>query len=155
MTALDMLIPRKTDIGSVDIEKDFNNDSTSKYSQAMRFLRSKESILTPDSEIKGSRVQQVKDKLQGQGIQGTVVDRYVEKQLAWSVARGEWDAVRAEAQGESLHFLINAAQLTMVQFQRLESPVGNFNQLHYLLPGKRISSAYAFTTCIQESRRSS
>jgi hypothetical protein len=52
MTALDMLIPRKTDIGSVDVDKDFNSESTSKYSQAMRFLRSKESILTPESEIK-------------------------------------------------------------------------------------------------------
>ncbi|MCJ1404411.1 hypothetical protein MMC11_007636 [Xylographa trunciseda] len=97
MTALDMLIPRKTDIGSVDVDKDFNSESASKYSQAMRFLRSKESILTPDSEIKGTRIQQVRDKLQGQGIQGTVVDRYVEKQLEWSVARGEWDAVRSEA----------------------------------------------------------
>jgi hypothetical protein len=100
MTALDMLIPRKTDIGSVDVDKDFNSESTSKYSQAMRFLRSKESILTPESEIKGSRIQEVKEKLQGQGIQGTVVDRYVEKQLAWSVARGDWDAVRSEALGK-------------------------------------------------------
>ena len=103
MTALDMLIPRKTDIGSVDVEKDFESDSTSKYSQAMRFLRSKESILTPNSEIKGSRIQQLKDKVQSQGVQGTVVDRYVEKQLAWSIARGDWDAVRSEALGKWIH----------------------------------------------------
>ncbi|GIJ92596.1 hypothetical protein Asppvi_001874 [Aspergillus pseudoviridinutans] len=96
-TALDMLVPRKTDIGSVDVETDFSSESKSKYSQAMRFLRSKESILTPDSEVKGSRVALVKDKAAQIGIQGTVVDRYVEKQLAWSEARGKWDAVRSEA----------------------------------------------------------
>jgi hypothetical protein len=100
MTALDMLVPRKTDIGSVDVENDFNADSTSKYGQAMRFLRSKESILTPASEIKGVRLLEAKDKLQSQGVQGTVVDLYVQKQLAWSEARGKWDAVRVEAQGE-------------------------------------------------------
>lgn len=100
MTALDMLVPRKTDIGSIDVEPDFSVDGKSKYSQAMRFLRSKESILTPQSEIRGSRLQNVKDKLEGHGIQGTVVDRYVDKQLAWSEARGRWDEVRSESQGK-------------------------------------------------------
>ncbi|KAH7129531.1 hypothetical protein B0J13DRAFT_530307 [Dactylonectria estremocensis] len=81
-TTLDMLIPRKTDIGSVDVDTDFEADSKSKYGQAMRFLRSKESILTPDSEIKGSKVALAKNKAREMGIQGTIVDRYVEKQLA-------------------------------------------------------------------------
>ncbi|KAJ5725158.1 uncharacterized protein N7483_006515 [Penicillium malachiteum] len=96
-TALDMLVPRKTDIGSVDVSTDFSADSKSPYSEAMRFLRSKESILTPNSEIKGSKVALAKDKAAQIGIQGTVVDRYVQKQIAWSEARGKWDAVRSEA----------------------------------------------------------
>ncbi|KAJ6031762.1 hypothetical protein N7540_002494 [Penicillium herquei] len=96
-TALDMLVPRKTDIGSVDVSTDFSAESKSPYSEAMRFLRSKESILTPNSEIKGSKVALAKDKAAQIGIQGTVVDRYVQKQIAWSEARGKWDAVRSEA----------------------------------------------------------
>ncbi|KAJ3542808.1 hypothetical protein NM208_g3894 [Fusarium decemcellulare] len=99
MTALDMLVPRKTEIGSLDTEPDLgNSDNTSKYSQAMKFLRSRETILTPNSAILGSRVLDAKDHFEAQGIPGTVVDRYVEKQLAWSEARGKWDAVRSQAQ---------------------------------------------------------
>lgn len=99
MTALDMLVPRKTDIGSVDVESDLSGDGSSKYSQAMKFLRSKETILTPKSEILGARIRGGKDKVEANGVPGTVVDRYVEKQIAWSEARGMWDAVRSEAQG--------------------------------------------------------
>ena len=99
-----MLIPRKTDIGSVDVDSDLGSDGSSKYSQAMRFLRSKETLLTPKSEIVGSRVRGGKDKLEANGVSGTVVDRYVEKQIAWSEARGKWDAVRSEALGEVKSF---------------------------------------------------
>lgn len=101
MTALDMLVPRKTDIGSVDVDSDLTSDGSSKYSQAMKFLRSKETLLTPKSDIVGSRLRSAKDKMEGNGISGTVVDRYVEKQIAWSEARGKWDAVRSEALGEA------------------------------------------------------
>ena len=101
MTALDMLVPRKTDIGSVDVDSDLSGDGSSKYSQAMKFLRSKETLLTPKSEIVGSRVRGARDKLEVNGVPGTVVDRYVEKQIAWSEARGKWDAVRSEALGEN------------------------------------------------------
>lgn len=100
MTALDMLIPRKTDIGSVDVELDLSGDGSSKYSQAMKFLRSKETLLTPKSEIVGSRNRGGKDKFEANGVSGTIVDRYVEKQIAWSEARGKWDAVRSEALGK-------------------------------------------------------
>jgi hypothetical protein len=102
MTALDMLIPRKTDIGSLEPEAKLSGDSSSKYAMAMRFLRSKETVLTPKSEIAGSRLRSSKDKMEAQGVSGTVVDRYVEKQLAWSEARGKWDAVRSEAQGKAV-----------------------------------------------------
>ena len=101
MTALDMLIPGKKDIGSVDVESDLTGDSSSKYSQAMRFLRSKETVLTPKSDVVGSRLHDAKNMLETNGVSGTVVDRYVEKQLAWSEARGRWDAVRSEALGKS------------------------------------------------------
>ena len=101
MTALDMLIPRKTDIGSVDVESDLTADSSSKYSQAIKFLRSKETVLTPKSDIVGSRMRNAKNMIEANDGSGTVVDRYVEKQLAWSEARGKWDAVRSEALGES------------------------------------------------------
>ena len=101
MTALDMLIPGKTDIGSVDVESDLTGDGSSKYSQAMRFLRSKETVLTPKSDVVGSRLHDAKNMLETNGVSGTVVDRYVEKQLAWSEARGRWDAVRSEALGKS------------------------------------------------------
>ena len=98
MTALNMLVPRKTEIGSIDTETELSGDSTSKYGMAMKFLRSKETILTPQSQIVSSRLKSAKDKVEAQGLSGTVVDRYVEKQLAWSEARGKWDAVRTEAQ---------------------------------------------------------
>ena len=96
-----MLVPRKTDIGSVDVDADLTGEGLSKYSQAMKYLRSKETILTPKSEIVGSRIRGAKDKMEANGVSGTVVDRYVEKQIAWSEARGKWDAVRSEASGES------------------------------------------------------
>lgn len=54
----------------------------------------------PKSEIVGSRIRASKDRFEGNCVSGTVVDRYVEKQIAWSEARGKWDAVRSEAQGE-------------------------------------------------------
>ena len=98
MTTLDMLIPRKTEIGSIDAEAELSGEFTSKYGMAMKFLRSNETILTPQSQIVGSRLKSAKDKVEAQGLSGTVVDRYVEKQLAWSEARGKWDAVRSEAQ---------------------------------------------------------
>ena len=101
MTALDMLIPRKTDISSFNINSDLSGDGSSTYSQAMKFLRSKETILTPKSDILGSRLLGAKSTLEVAGVSGTVVDRYVEKQIAWSEARGKWDAVRSEALGES------------------------------------------------------
>lgn len=66
----------------------------------MKFLRSKETLLTPKSEVVGARVRDGKDTFEAKGVSGTVVDRYVEKQIAWSEARGKWDAVRSEAQGE-------------------------------------------------------
>lgn len=66
----------------------------------MKFLRSKETLLTPKSEIVAARVRDGKYKFEANGISGTVVDRYVEKQITWSEARGKWDAVRSEAQGE-------------------------------------------------------
>lgn len=100
MTALDILVPRKTDIGSVDVESDLTGDGSSKYSQAMRFLRSRETLLTPKSEIVGARVCDGKDKFVANGVSGTVVNRYVEKQITWSEARGKCHAVRSEAQGE-------------------------------------------------------
>ncbi|KAI1340032.1 hypothetical protein F5Y15DRAFT_415460 [Xylariaceae sp. FL0016] len=97
MVALDMLVPRKTDIGSIDVATDLSGESQSKYSQAMRFLRSRESTLTPQSGIKSTKLYELGGKLMEQGVEGTVVDRYVQKQLAWSQARGEWDAVRSAA----------------------------------------------------------
>ena len=100
MTALDMMVPRKTEIGSIDVDSDLSGDGSSKYSQAMKFLRSKETVLTPKSDVVGSRLRSAKDKLEANGISGTVVDRYVEKQIAWSEARGNWDAVRSEALGK-------------------------------------------------------
>ncbi len=101
MTALDMLVPRKTEIGSTEVDSDPGSDGSSKYSQAMKFLRSKETVLTPKSEIVGSRLRGAKDKMEVNGVSGTVVDRYVEKQIAWSEARGKWDAVRSEALGKA------------------------------------------------------
>ena len=101
MTALDMLIPRKSDISSFNINSDLSGDGSSAYSQAMKFLRSKETILTPKSDIMGSRLLSAKGTLEAGGVSGTVVDRYVEKQIALSEARGKWDAVRSEALGES------------------------------------------------------
>lgn len=95
-----MLVPRKTDIGSIDVDSDLSGDGSSNYSQAMKFLRSKETLLTPQSEITGSRLRGAKDRMEANGIPGTVVDRYVEKQIAWSEARGKWDTVRVEALGE-------------------------------------------------------
>ena len=101
MTALDMLVPRKTDIGSIDVDSDLTGDRTSKSSQAMKFLRSKETLLTPKSEVLGSQLKGAGDKMQAKGVPGSVVDRYVEKQMAWSEARGKWDAVRSEALGKA------------------------------------------------------
>ena len=102
MTALDMFIPRKTDISSIDVDAELSNDSSSKYAMAMKFLRSKETVLTPKSDITGSRYKTAKEKVETQCICGTVVDLYGEKQLAWSEARGKWDAVRSEAHGMDL-----------------------------------------------------
>lgn len=100
MSALDMLVPRKTEIGSLDGESDLNNvENTSKYAQAMKFLQSKEAIHAPQSAILGSRQQGAKDQTEARGVLGTVAERYVKKQLAWSEARGEWDAARSEALG--------------------------------------------------------
>lgn len=101
MTALDMLIPRTTDISLFNVDSDLSGDGSSTYSRAMKFLRSKETILTPKSDILGSRLLNAKNNLKAGGVSGTVVDRYVEKQIAWSEARGKWDAVRSEALGES------------------------------------------------------
>ena len=68
MTALDMLIPRKTDIGSIDPEAELSGDSSSKYAMAMKFLRSKETVLTPKSEIVGSRLRSAKDKIDRKSV---------------------------------------------------------------------------------------
>ena len=100
MTALDMLLPSTTDMSSFNINSDLSGDSSSTYSQAMEFLRSKEPILTPKSDILGSRLLSAKTALEAGELSGTVVDRYVEKQIAWSEARGKWDAVRSEALGK-------------------------------------------------------
>lgn len=66
----------------------------------MDFLQQKESVLQSQSDGKRARIEQVKGMLESQGVQGTVVDRYVQKQLAWSEAREKWDTVRSEASGK-------------------------------------------------------
>lgn len=101
-TSLDMLVPRKTDIGTFDLNGGASQDANSqeyKYTLAMEYLRkaAPASAQKTNNDVKGS-----KDTLVKRGVPATTVDLYVEKQLNWSTARAKWDAARNEAIGEKL-----------------------------------------------------
>ncbi|KAL9601240.1 MAG: hypothetical protein Q9219_002645 [cf. Caloplaca sp. 3 TL-2023] len=148
MTALDMLVPRKTDIGSVDVDSDLTSDSSSKYSQAMKFLRSKETLLTPKSEIVGTRLRNAKDKMEGSGVSGTVVDRYVEKQIAWSEARGKWDTIRSEAlEARESREDLQSAALSSARQKDLKRAQGELHArwMDWVVNGDKFRVEYCFS----------
>jgi hypothetical protein len=97
--ALDMLVPRKIDVGAFDPSGTSGRDLDGpeyKYAQAMEYLRgSAPGINKTDNNLKSA-----KESLVDQGVSATTVDMYVEKQLKWSEARSKWEAARVDAMGE-------------------------------------------------------
>lgn len=101
-TALDMLVPRKTDVGTFDLTGAAIQDPNSpeyKYTLAMEYLRRPAPAITVanrnDNDVQGA-----KDSLIKRGIPASTVDMYVQKQLKWSEARVKWDAARDESNGK-------------------------------------------------------
>ncbi|KAK0664521.1 hypothetical protein QBC41DRAFT_233719 [Cercophora samala] len=87
VSALDFLKPRDTTIG---LFGKGNSEEKTEYSEALKFLKQK--VEPPSSSgLKGAN-------LANADLEGTVVGRYVRKQLAWAEAQGNWDAVRDEAE---------------------------------------------------------
>ncbi|KAF4946128.1 hypothetical protein FGADI_11406 [Fusarium gaditjirri] len=139
-TSLDMLIPRKTDIGTFDLSGGSSHDANSpeyKYTQAMDYLRREApgSARSTNNDVKGS-----KDTLIKRGLPATTVDMYVEKQLNWSVARAKWDAARNEAIGESFAFLQDIGILHTVTEAR-ESQPSKQNATAFCMRQKKLKSA--------------
>ncbi|KAJ5704165.1 hypothetical protein N7493_011303 [Penicillium malachiteum] len=64
-----------TDLGLVDVSTDFSANRKSPCIEDVPFHRCKESILTPNPEIKGSKVSLAEDKAARIAIKGTVVGR--------------------------------------------------------------------------------
>jgi hypothetical protein len=101
-TSLDMLVPRKTDVGTFDLSGGAVQDPNSpeyKYTLAMEYLRRPAPGMNAanrnDNDVQGA-----KDTLVKRGVPASTVDMYVEKQLKWSESRVKWDAARNEAIGE-------------------------------------------------------
>lgn len=98
-TSLDMLVPRKTDVGTFNLGGQTNQDANGaeyKYTQAMDYLRkAAPGVKKTDLDVQGS-----KDSLVKSGLSPSTVDIYVQKQLAWTSARQKWDAARTLAIGK-------------------------------------------------------
>jgi hypothetical protein len=101
-TSLDMLVPRKTDVGTFDLTGGASQDPNSpeyKYTLAMEYLRRPAPAIAVanrnDNDVQGA-----KDSLIKKGIPASTVDMYVQKQLKWSESRVKWDAARNEAIGK-------------------------------------------------------
>ncbi|RTE77465.1 hypothetical protein BHE90_008072 [Fusarium euwallaceae] len=94
-TALDTLVPRKTDIGSTDIDLDAKPNKDTRYGQALDFLRS--SVEMSQNGIPEKKVKGAKKKMKQMGKSESLVEVYVAKQLAWAQARAKLDEARSRA----------------------------------------------------------
>ncbi|RGP77961.1 hypothetical protein FLONG3_3918 [Fusarium longipes] len=146
-TSLDMLVPRKTDIGTFDLSGGSSNDVNSpeyKYTQAMTYLRGEApgSTKNTDNDVKGS-----KDILIKRGVPATTVDMYVEKQLSWSAARAKWDAARNEAIDKQ-----NATAFSMRQ-KKLKSAQGELHArwMDWVVNGDKLKVDYCFALVDRDS----
>jgi hypothetical protein len=86
---LDWLKPRDTNFGIFGKNE---NEEKTEYSEGLKFLKQK---------VEPPAASGLKEAgIANSDLEGTVVGRYVRKQLAWAEAQGNWDAVRDEAEGE-------------------------------------------------------
>jgi hypothetical protein len=103
-TSLDMLVPRKSDISTVDLGGGSSQNANSqedKYALAMEYLRNAASGSASNTNY---NVQGSKDALVKRGVPASLLSVYVEKQMKWAEARAKWDAVQNEAIGEEFEF---------------------------------------------------
>ncbi|KAH7166681.1 hypothetical protein DER46DRAFT_600727 [Fusarium sp. MPI-SDFR-AT-0072] len=153
-TSLDMLVPRKTDIGTFDLSGGSSSDVNSpeyKYTQAMDYLRREApgSVRNTNNDVKGS-----KDTLIKRGLPATTVDMYVEKQLNWSAARAKWDAARNEAieARESQPAKQNATAFSLRQ-KKLKSAQGELHArwMDWVVNGDKLKVDYCFALVDRDS----
>ncbi|PTB37465.1 hypothetical protein M441DRAFT_30603 [Trichoderma asperellum CBS 433.97] len=153
-TSLDMLVPRKTDIGTFDLNGGASQDANSqeyKYTLAMEYLRkaAPASAQKTNNDVKGS-----KDTLVKRGVPATTVDLYVEKQLNWSTARAKWDAARNEAieARESRPDKQSAAAFSLRQ-KKLKSAQGELHArwMDWVVNGDKLKVDYCFALVDRDS----
>ncbi|RSL93925.1 hypothetical protein CEP52_012953 [Fusarium oligoseptatum] len=94
-TALDTLVPRKTDIGSTDIDLGAKPNKSTRYGQALDFLRS--NVEVSQKRISEQKVKGAKKKVLQMGGTESLVEVHVAKQLAWAEARAKLDEARNQA----------------------------------------------------------
>ncbi|KAF7555599.1 hypothetical protein G7Z17_g2055 [Cylindrodendrum hubeiense] len=153
-TSLDMLVPRKTDIGTFDLNGGASQDVNSqeyKYTLAMEYLRNAApgSARSTNNDVKGS-----KDTLIKRGVPPTTVDMYIEKQLNWSMARAKWDAARNEAieARESRPDKQGAAAFSLRQ-KKLKSAQGELHArwMDWVVNGDKLKVDYCFALVDRDS----
>ncbi|KAJ2987717.1 hypothetical protein NUW58_g4349 [Xylaria curta] len=147
LTSLDMLVPRKTDIGTFDLSGGAGQDPNSpehKYTLAMEYLRRAAPGTVNNS---ANDVQGAKDSLVKRGIPASTIDMYVRKQLKWSEARTKWDAARNEAiEARESHPELQNATAFSARQKKLKSAQ---NELHarwmdWVVNGDKLKVDYCF-----------
>lgn len=102
-----MLVPRQTNIPTTDPVLGPVDSSKSKYEQAMKFLQSKDPTVAPERPKPNDRdLHRAKQRAQEQGIQSSAIDKYVQKQAAWSEARAKWEDLRSQDLGKCLGYTV-------------------------------------------------